>query len=115
MKNRRIGTSAAEIRAAGKGARATTKALTVIDEAYYSKGQDAIVVRLNTGAMFSVPRIRLPGFEWIKPSTLRKLAIEPPGNALWFDVPDIGVRLETLIIAAAGGGIVRETRRSPKG
>jgi hypothetical protein len=107
MKDPRIATTAAEIRAAGKHARATAKALTVIVEAHYSKTQDAIVVRLNTGATFSVPRARLPGFGRIEPSALRKLEIEPPGNALWFDAPDIGVRLETLMIAAAGEGIVR--------
>ena len=107
MKDPRIATTTAEIRAAGKHARATAKALTVIVEAHYSKAQDAIVVRLNTGATFSVPRARLPSFGRIEPSGLRKLEIEPPGNALWFNVPDIGVRLETLMIAAAGEGTVR--------
>ena len=107
MKDSRIATTAAEIRALGRRARATAKSLTAIVEARYSKAQDAIVVRLNTGATFSVPRARLPGFGRIAPSALRKLEIEPPGNALWFDVPDVGVRLETLMIAAAGEGAVR--------
>lgn len=107
MKDPRIATTAAEIRAAGKRARAMAKGLTVIVEAHYSKAQDSIVVRLDTGATFSVPRARLPGFGRIEPGALRKLEIEAPGNALWFDAPDVGVRLETLMIAAAGEGIVR--------
>jgi len=83
------------------------KNMTVIVDARYAKPQDAIIVRLNTGSTFIVPRTRLPGFEKIEPVALRKPEIEAPGNALWFNAPDIGVRLETLMIAAAGEGTVR--------
>jgi hypothetical protein len=107
MKGPRIVTTPAEIRAAGKRARVGSKDLTIIVDARYAKPQDAIVVRLNTGSTFIVPRTRLPGFEKIDPSALRKPEIEAPGNALWFEAPDVGVRLETLMIAAAGEGIVR--------
>jgi Protein of unknown function (DUF2442) len=107
MRDPRIVTTDAEIREAGKRARAAAKDLTVIVEARYAKPQDAIVVRLNTGSTFTVPRTRLPGFEHIAPSALRQPEIEAPGNALWFDAPDVGVRLEALMIAAAGEGAVR--------
>jgi len=107
MKDPRIATTAAELREAGKRARSAAKTATVIVDARYAKSQDAIVVRLNTGSTFIIPRRRLPGFEKIAPVALRKPEIEAPGNALWFDAPDIGVRLETLMIAAAGEGIVR--------
>jgi hypothetical protein len=106
-KGPRILTKDAEIRVAGKRARAAARNLTIIVDARYAKPEDAIIVRLNTGSTFSVPRVRLPGFETIEPRALRKPEIEAPGNALWFDAPDIGVRLETLMIAAAGEGIVR--------
>ncbi len=96
-----------EIRAAGRRARAAAKHLTVIVDARYAKAQDAIIVRLNTGSTLSVPRVRVPGFAKIDPVALRKPEIEAPGNALWFEAPDVGVRLETLMIAAAGEGIVR--------
>jgi len=107
MKDPRIATTAAEVREAGKHARAASRSATIIVDARYAKTQDAIVVRLNTGSTFIVPRKRLPGFEKIAPAALRKPEIEAPGNALWFDAPDIGVRLETLMIVAAGEGIVR--------
>lgn len=107
MKDRRIATTAAQIRDAGKRARAASKDATVIVYAHYAKSQDAIVVRLSTGSTFVIPRTRLPGFEKIAPVALRKPEIEAPGNALWFDVPDIGVRLETLMIAAVGEAAVR--------
>lgn len=107
MKDPRIITTAAEIREAGKRSRAAAKNLTVIVDARYAKPQDAIIVRLNTGSTFSVPRARLPGFGKLDPDALRKPEIEAPGNVLWFAAPDIGVRLETLMIAAAGEGVVR--------
>jgi len=107
MKDSRIVTTEAESREAGKRARAAAKNMTVIVGARYAKPQDAIIVRLNTGSTFIVPRTRLPGFEKIEPVALRKPEIEAPGNALWFNAPDIGVRLETLMIAAAGEGVVR--------
>jgi Protein of unknown function (DUF2442) len=106
MKNPRIVTTESEVRAAGRRARAS-KGRTIIVDARYAKPQDALVVRLNTGSTFIVPRTRLPGFEHVEPATLRKPEIEPPGNALWFDEPDVGVRLETLMIAAAGESTVR--------
>ena len=107
MKDPRIAATAAELREAGKRGRAAAKSATVIVDARYAKAQDAIVVRLNTGSTFIIPRRCIPGFERIAPAALRKLEIEAPGNALWFDAPDIGVRLETLMIAAAGEGVVR--------
>lgn len=121
MKERRIATTPAEIRSAAVRARAAAKSLTVIVNARYSKSQDAIIVRLNTGSMLSVPRKRLPGFERLEPADLRHPQIEAPGNSVWFDAPDIGVRLETLMITAAGENIVRSaaaqllgTQRSPR-
>jgi hypothetical protein len=87
---------------------------TVIVEARYAKAQDAIIVRLDTGSTFIIPRRCLPGFERIAPVALRKIEIEAPGNALWFDAADIGVRLETLVIAAAGGDLVRSTAANEK-
>jgi hypothetical protein len=120
-KDPRIVTTAAEIREVGKRARSAAKNLTTIIDARYAKSQDAIVVHLNTGATFTVPRARLPVFADIEPAALRKLEIEAPGNSLWFDTPDIGVRLESLMIAAAGESAVRSaaahllgSRTSPK-
>ncbi len=120
-KDRRVATTDAQIREAGKRARNAAKTLTIIVDARYAKAQDAIVVRLNTGSTFTVPRIRLPGFRNVEPSALRRPEIEPPGNALWFEAPDVGVRLESLMLAAAGEGTVRRAaaqllgaRRSPK-
>jgi hypothetical protein len=107
MKNPRIIATMAEIRSAGKRARSEAKTLIVITEARYVKPQDAVVFRLSTGSTISVPRKHLPGFEKINPAAMGKAEIDPPGNALWFDAPDIGVRLETLMIVAAGEATVR--------
>jgi hypothetical protein len=107
VKVSRITTTRAEIKEAGKRARAEAKTLIIITEARYVTPQDAVVFRLSTGSTISVPRKQLPGFEKIKPSAMGKAQIDPPGNALWFDAPDIGVRLETLMIAAAGEATVR--------
>jgi hypothetical protein len=107
VKDPRIATTAVELRGPGKRARAAATSATVIVDARYAKAQDAIVVRLNTGSTLIIPRRRLPGFERFAPVALRKLEIEAPGNALWFDAPDIGVRLDTLMIAAAGEDVVR--------
>jgi len=104
----RIATTDAEIREAGRRARAAAKEMTTIVEARYAKAYDALVVRLSTGSTIIVPRKRLPGFQRVAPAALRKLEIEEPGNAIWFDVPDVGVRLETLMIAAAGEATVRK-------
>jgi hypothetical protein len=113
-KDPRRATTAAELGEAGKRARAAAKSAAVIVDARYAKAQDAIVVRLNTGSTFIIPRRCLPGFERIAPVALRKIEIEAPGNALWFDAADIGVRLETLVIAAAGGDLVRSTAANEK-
>jgi hypothetical protein len=107
MKPSRVTTARAEIKEAGKRARAEAKTLIVITEARYVKPQDAVVFRLSTGSTISVPRKQLPGFEKIKPAGMGKAEIDPPSNALWFDAPDIGVRLETLMIVAAGEATVR--------
>lgn len=107
MKDPRVSSSAGEIREAGARSRKGAKELTVIVEARYAKPADAIVVRLNTGSTITVPRTRLPGFEKVEPAALRRPEIEAPGNALWFELPDIGVRLGTLMIAAAGEATVR--------
>jgi hypothetical protein len=104
MKERRIDTTPAKIQSAVSRARTAAKSLTTIVSAHYSKAQDAIVVRLNTGSTLSVPRKRLPGFERLIPSDLRHPQVEAPGNSVWFDAPDVGVRLETLMIAAASRG-----------
>jgi hypothetical protein len=96
-----------------KDLRIATSAAVIVD-ARYAKAQDAIVVRLNTGSTFIIPRRCLPGFERIAPVALRKIEIEAPGNALWFDAADIGVRLETLVIAAAGEDLVRSTAANEK-
>jgi hypothetical protein len=77
-------TTGAEIREAGKCARATAKTLTTIVEARYTRANDAFVIQLNTGSSFTIPR----------------------GRALWFEAADTGVRLETLMIAAAGENTV---------
>lgn len=121
MKRPGILTSDAEVREAGKRARAAAKDLTVIADARYAKARDAIVVRLNTGATLMVPRTSLPGFDKLTPAMLQKPAIEPPGNSLWFESADVGVRLETLVIAAAGEATFRSaaaqllgSRRSPR-
>jgi Protein of unknown function (DUF2442) len=121
MKRPGIVTSDVEVHEAGKRARAQAKHLTVIAEARYAKSQDAVVVRLNTGATLIVPRAALAGFEKLPPSALQRPTIEPPGNSLWFEAADIGVRLETLVIAAAGDAILRTaaaqllgSRRSPR-
>lgn len=103
----RIVTTGAEIREAGKRARATAKTLTAIVEARYSRAQDAFVIRLNTGSSFTIPRGRITGLAKVAPAELRRPEIEPPGNALWFEAADTGVRLETLMIAAAGENTVR--------
>lgn len=121
MKRPGIATTDAEVREAGKRARAKAKHLTAIAEARYAKSQDAIVVRLNTGATLTVPRRALPGFENVSVTALQRPSIEPPGNSLWFEAADIGVRLETLVIAAAGEAMLRSaaaqllgSRRTPQ-
>src|SRR5665213_288049 len=121
MKERRIATTPAEIRSAASRARAAAKSLTTIVNARYSKPHDTIIVQLNTGSTLSVPRKHLPGFERLAPADLRRPQIEAPGNSVWFDAPDVGVRLENLMIAAAGENIVRSAaaqllgaQRSPR-
>jgi len=107
MRDPRIMTTPAEIRKAVKHARNIAKDLTRIVDARYAEPQDEIVVRLNNGATVSVPRRHVPGFENVAAAALRKPEIEAPGNSLWFEAPDVGVRLETLMIVAAGESVVR--------
>ena len=95
MKDPRIISTAAEIREAGKRARVAAKNLTVIVDARYAKPQDAIIVRLNTGSTFSVPRARLPGLQ-----DSRKLSY-PSLFGLSLPNRHISIHLPSTVIALA--------------
>jgi len=103
-----IRTSDAEIREHVRRAREHEKYRTRILDARYSRSQDALVARLSSGSTLTIPRARIPGFEKLGPADLRRPAIEPPGNGIWFYEPDTGVLLETLVIAAAGEETIRD-------
>jgi hypothetical protein len=83
-------------------ARAHDRAAPRILTARYERPRDAIVLGLSTGAVLAVPRAAVPGVASIDPAKLKLVEVEPPGYSIWFELPDVGVRLETLLQAALG-------------
>jgi hypothetical protein len=75
---------------------------TKIKNASYDEKNDLLTVHLSTGAALTVPRHAVPFLNGVAPEVLGQPVVEPPGYAIWFDDPDVGVRLETLFEAATG-------------
>jgi Protein of unknown function (DUF2442) len=96
-----------EIDSAIKKGRDYDKRATKIVRAQYDRKRDQIVVDLSTGATLTVPRRNLPRLDTYQPDDLGAVEIEPPGYSLWFDKPDVGIRIEGLLRAAGGEGLVR--------
>jgi hypothetical protein len=92
-------------RAIAKGKAIDATAVRIV-AARFDLAADAISVDLSTSATITVPRRMLPRFDAISPDDLGQPEIEAPGYAIWFDAPDIGIRLEALLRVAAGTAIV---------
>jgi hypothetical protein len=103
----KVRTTDAEIDAAIERGRQHDERATKIVRAEYDRDRDQIWAALSTGASITVPRRNLPRFDAYQPADLGAVQIEPPGYGLWFDTPDIGVRLEALLRAAGGEGLIR--------
>jgi hypothetical protein len=102
-----VSTTDAEIDAAIERGRKYDEHATKIVRAEYDRERDQISAALSTGASITVPRRSLPRFDLYTPADFGAITIEPPGYALWFDTPDIGVRLEGLLRAAGGEALIR--------
>jgi hypothetical protein len=98
--------SDAEIDRAIAAAAALDPKATRIVEASYDRASDKVVVNLSNGASFSVRRTSLPRFSDVDPEKITEVEIEPTGKAIWFSRPDIGFRLETLIVTAVGSALI---------
>lgn len=95
-------TTDAEIDRAIRQGQAYDRTATKINEAHYDLQRDILVAHLSTGATLTVPRSAVPFLNALSPDALGDPEIEPPGYALWFERPDIGIRLETLLEVAIG-------------
>jgi hypothetical protein len=106
-KTKKHATMEAEIDRAIRQGQAHDRTATKIDEARYDLQRDMLIVHLSTGATLAVPRGGVPFFNALSPDAIGDPVIEAPGYALWFERPDIGVRLETLLEVAVGN-LVRD-------
>jgi hypothetical protein len=95
-------TTDAEIDRAIRQGQAYDRTATKIDEARYDPQGDILVAHLSTGATLTIPRVAIPFLNALSPDAIGDPDIEPPGYALWFERPDIGVRLETLLEVGVG-------------
>lgn len=101
-KTKKHTTTDTEIDRAVRQGQAYDRTATTINEARYDPQRDMLVAHLSTGATLTVPRSALPFLNALSPDAIGDPDVEPPGYALWFERPDIGVRLETLLEAAVG-------------
>ncbi len=101
-KTKKHATTDAEIDRAMRQGQAYDRTATKINEARYDPERDMLVAHLSTGATLTVPRSAVPFLNALSPDTIGDPDVEPPGYSLWFERPDIGVRLETLLEAAVG-------------
>ena len=82
----------------GKHDRMSTK----IFSATYDRRRDMVAITLSTGATIAVPRSTLSRLAEIAPKDLVSVQIEPPGYSIWFEHPDIGLHLDTILQAGTG-------------
>ena len=100
-------TTDAEIDAAIKKARANSRTGTKIVEARYLRAQDAVIVRLSTGALVQLPRKSVPALKAVQPKDLSLAEIGPAGATIWLEPGDVGVDLEDMLLAAAGANALK--------
>jgi hypothetical protein len=107
MRPARVTTTDAEIDAAIKRGRAYSRSGTKIVEARYLRAQDALLIRLSTGALVQLPRKALSALRSLSPKDLSRVEIGPAGASIWFEPGDVGVEFEDVILAAAGASALR--------
>jgi hypothetical protein len=107
IKAARVTTTDAEIDAAIKRGRAYDRTGTRIVEARYLRVQDAVTLRLSTGALVQLPRKALSALRSSRPKDLSQVEIGPAGASIWFEPGDVGVGLEDFLLAAAGASALR--------
>lgn len=98
----RVTTTDAEIDTAIKKARAYNRTGTKIIEARYLRAQDAVILRLSTGALVQLPRKALSALKTAQPKDLSHAEIGPAGASIWFEPGDVGVELDEVLLTAAG-------------
>jgi hypothetical protein len=103
----RVTTTDAEIDAAIKKASAYSRTGTKIVEARYLRVQDALLVRLSTGALMQLPRKSISALRLARPKDLARVEIGPAGASIWFEPGDVGVEIEDVLLAAAGASALR--------
>jgi hypothetical protein len=102
----RIRTTEAQIDAALAAARKRKATAARIVSASFDAKRDAIVVTLSTHSQLVVPRDAIVGFSTVDPADLADLAPQSSGFSVWSDRADAGVRVETLLEAAAGSTLL---------
>lgn len=107
MPRARVTTTDAEIDAAIKKARAYSRGGTKIMEARYLRAQDAVIVRLSTGALVQLPRKTVSALKAVLPKDLSRAEIGPAGASVWFEPADVGIELEDVLLAAAGANALK--------
>jgi hypothetical protein len=95
----------AEIDRAIESGRKRDRTATKISQARYDRRRDLIIVTLTTGASIAIPRTAIRQVADIPREDLGAVRVEPPGYAIWFDRPDVGIHLDGLLQAAAGDAI----------
>lgn len=103
----RATTTDAEIDAAIKKARAYNRTGTKIVEARYLRAQDAVIVRLSTGALVQLPRTAVSALKAARPQDLSRAEVGPGGASIWFEPGDVGLELEDVLLAAAGANALK--------
>jgi hypothetical protein len=91
-----------EIDQAIRRAQTHDRTATKILVARFDQQRDVLVADLSTGATLIIPRNALPVVSNVSADTLGNPTVEAPGYSVWFDRPDVGIRLETLLDVALG-------------
>jgi hypothetical protein len=97
----RVRTTDREIDAALRAARARPAEARLVGVCF-DRAADVINVTLSTGTRLSIPRRLLPGLSALDSREMEDLAVQSPGRSIWSERADTGLRLETLLEAAAG-------------
>jgi hypothetical protein len=92
----------AEIDRAIRQGKAYDRTATKITEARYDMQHDMLVAHLSTGAVLTMPRSVLPGLKDIAPDDIGDATVGSPGYSIWFDRPDTGIWIDTLLEIAIG-------------
>jgi len=92
----------AEIDAARERGRREAESQVHAVSASYDAKSDRVVIELDSGYAFMVPRKLMQGLGDATPAQLRRVVVLPTGNAIAWDVPDVGFLVDPLFRGIVG-------------